>query len=46
MGSNVLQQEDEELDWDDLTVVDETAVGMEMKGTVVVEDPWAQVGIW
>ena len=46
MGSNVLQQEDEELDWDDLTVVDETAVGMEMKGTVVVEDPWAQVGVW
>ena len=47
MGSNVLQQEDEELDWDDLTVVDETAVGMEMKGTVVVvEDPWAQDGIW
>jgi hypothetical protein len=46
MGSNVLQQEDEEQDWDDLTVVDETAVGMEMKGTVVVEDPWAQVGIW
>jgi hypothetical protein len=46
MGSNVLQQEDDEQDWDDLTVVDETAVGMEMKGTVVVEDPWAQVGIW
>ena len=46
MGSNVLQQEDEEQDWDDLTVVDETAVGMEMKGTVVVEDSWAQLGIW
>ncbi len=45
MGSNV-QQEDEEQDWDDLTVVDETAVSMEMKGTVVVEEPWAQVGIW
>jgi hypothetical protein len=46
MGGNVLQQEDEDLDWDDLTVVDETAVGMEMKDTVVVEDPWVQVGIW
>jgi hypothetical protein len=47
LGSNVLQQqEDEEPDWDDLTVVDETAVGMEMKGTVVIEEPWAQVGIW
>jgi hypothetical protein len=46
MGSNVLQQEDEEQDWDDLTVVGETAVGMEMKGTVVVEEPWTQVGIW
>jgi hypothetical protein len=46
MGSNVLQQEDEEQDWDDLTVVDETSAGMEMKGTVVVEDPWGQVGIW
>jgi len=47
MGSNVLlQQEDDEQDWDDLTVVDETAVGMEMKGTVVIEEPWAQVGIW
>ena len=46
MGSNMLQQEDEEQDWDDLTVVDETAVGMEMKGTVVIEEPWAQVGIW
>jgi hypothetical protein len=46
MGSNLLQQEDEEQDWDDLTVVDETAVGMEMKGTVVMEEPWAQVGIW
>jgi hypothetical protein len=46
VGSNVLQQEDEEQDWDDLTVVDETAVGMEMKGTVVMEEPWTQVGIW
>lgn len=46
MGSNVLQQEDEEHDWDDLTVVDDTAVGMEMKGTVVIEEPWTQVGIW
>jgi hypothetical protein len=46
MGSNVLQQEDEEQDWDDLTVVDETAVGMEMKGAVVIEEPWTQVGIW
>jgi hypothetical protein len=49
MGSNnvlIQQQEDEEQDWDDLTVVDETAVGMEMKGTVVMEEPWAQVGIW
>ncbi len=46
LGSNVLQQEDEEQDWDDLTVVDETAVGMEMKGTVVMEEPWSQVGIW
>ena len=46
LGSNVLQQEDEEQDWDDLTVVDETAVGMEMKGTVVMEEPWAEVGIW
>jgi hypothetical protein len=46
MGSNALQQEDEEQDWDDLTVVDETAVGMEMKGTVVIEEPWTQVGIW
>jgi hypothetical protein len=46
LGSNVLQQEDEEQDWDDLTVVGETAVGMEMKGTVVMEEPWAQVGVW
>ena len=46
LGSNLLQQEDEEQDWDDLTVVDETAVGMEMKGTVVMEEPWAQLGIW
>ena len=46
MGSNVFQQEDEEQDWDDLTVVDETAVGMEMKGTVAMEEPWTQVGIW
>jgi hypothetical protein len=46
MGSNVLQQEDEEPDWDELTVVDEMAVGMEMKDTVVAEDPWVQVGIW
>ena len=37
---------DEEQDWDDLTVVDETAVGMEMKGTVEMEEPWTQVGIW
>lgn len=47
IGSNVLQQqEDEEQDWDDLTVVDESAVGMEMKGTVEMEEPWTQVGIW
>ena len=46
MGNNVLQHEDEEQDWDDLTVVDETAAGMEMKGTVVMEEPWTQVGIW
>jgi hypothetical protein len=46
LGSNLLQQEDEEQDWDDLTVVDESAVGMEMKGTVVMEEPWTQVGIW
>ena len=47
VGSNVLQQEDEEQDWDDLTVVDETGVGMETKGTLVVaEDPWVQIGGW
>ena len=50
MGSHnnvLIQQEDEEQDWDDLTVVDETPVGgMEMKGAVVMEEPWAQVGIW
>ncbi|KAI0292878.1 hypothetical protein BC826DRAFT_1017319 [Russula brevipes] len=46
LGSNVVQQEDEEQDWDDLTVVDETAVGMEMKGTIGAEDPWGQVGVW
>ena len=44
VGSNVLQQEDE--DWDDLTVVDETAVGMETKGTPVTEHPWVQIGGW
>jgi hypothetical protein len=44
VGSNVLQQEDE--DWDDLTVVDETAVVMEMKGTIVPDDPWVQIGGW
>jgi hypothetical protein len=46
VGSNVLQQEDEEQDWDDLTVVDETGVVMEMKGTGVVEDPCVQIGGW
>lgn len=43
MGSSMLQ--DEEQDWDDLTVVDETVVGME-KGTVVSEDPWVLAGVW
>jgi hypothetical protein len=46
VGSNVLQQEDEEQDWDDQTVVDETAVGMETKGTLVAENPWVQIGGW
>jgi hypothetical protein len=46
VGSNVPQQEDEEQDWDDRTVVDETAVVMEMKGAVVAEDPWVQIGGW
>jgi len=48
MGSNVLPQEEEEeeKDWDDLTVVDESAVGVEMKGTVMAEDPWAQGAVW
>ena len=45
-GSNELQQEDEEQDWDDLTVVDETAVGLETKGLVEAEDPWVQIGGW
>jgi hypothetical protein len=43
---SILQQEDEEQDWDDRTVVDETAVVMEMKGTVVPDDPWVQIGGW
>jgi hypothetical protein len=36
MGTNpeVPQQEDEEQDWDDLTVVDETGPGVEIKGTI------------
>ena len=46
LGSNVPPQEDEEQDWDDLTVVDETVVVMEMKGTVVSDDPWVQIGGW
>jgi len=46
LGSNVLPQEEEEQDWDDLTVVDESAIGMEMKGTVMAEDPWTQAGVW
>jgi len=47
LGSNVPpQEEEEEQDWDDLTVVDESAIGMEMKGTVMVEDPWTQAGVW
>lgn len=46
VGSNVLPQEDEEQDWDDLTVVDETVVVMEMKGAVVPDDPWVQIGGW
>jgi len=48
VGSNELQQEDEEQDWDDLTVVDETGVGLETKGTLVAaEDPWVQqIGGW
>ncbi|KAI9444253.1 hypothetical protein H4582DRAFT_2095550 [Lactarius indigo] len=46
MGTNpeVPQQEDE--DWDDLTVVDETGSGVEIKGTYITEDPWVQVGAW
>lgn len=46
MGTNpeVPQQEDE--DWDDLTVVDETGPGVEIKGKYITEDPWVQVGAW
>ncbi|KAH9057941.1 hypothetical protein EDB83DRAFT_2315925 [Lactarius deliciosus] len=46
MGTNpeVPQQEDE--DWDDLTVVDETGSGVEIKGKYITEDPWVQVGAW
>lgn len=48
MGTNpdVPQQEDEEQDWDDLTVVDETGPGVEIKGTFMAEDPWVHVGAW
>ncbi len=48
MGTNpeVPQQEDEEQDWDDLTVVDETGPGVEIKGTYMAEDSWVQVGAW
>ncbi|KAI9511681.1 hypothetical protein F5148DRAFT_1146700 [Russula earlei] len=46
VGSNAPQQADEEQDWDDLTVVDESAVSMEMKGAVIGEDPWTQAGVW
>lgn len=48
MGTNpeVPQQEDEEQDWDDLTVVDESGPGVEIKGTYLAEDPWVQVGAW
>ena len=48
MGTNpeVPQQEDEEQDWDDLTVVDETVPGVEIKGTYMAEDPWVHVGAW
>ena len=46
IDSNVLQQEDEQQDWDVLTVVDETAVSMEMKGIAMAEDQWAQIGVW
>ncbi|KAI0251896.1 hypothetical protein BJV78DRAFT_1282128 [Lactifluus subvellereus] len=44
IDSNVLQQEDDH--WDDLTVVDETAVSMEMKSIAMAEDQWAQIGVW
>ena len=48
MGTNpeVLQQECEEQDWDDLTVVDETGSGAEIKGTNIADDSWIQVGVW
>ncbi|KAN0126208.1 hypothetical protein V8E53_015310 [Lactarius tabidus] len=48
MGTNpeVPHQEDEEPDWDDLTVVDETGPGVEIKGTNMAEDPWIQLGAW
>ena len=48
MGTNpeVPHQEDEEPDWDDLTVVDETGPGVEIKGTMMAEDPWIQLGTW
>jgi hypothetical protein len=45
VGSNVPSQ-DEEQDWDDLTVVDETVVVMEMKGAVITDDSWVQIGGW
>ncbi|KAI0305121.1 hypothetical protein B0F90DRAFT_1701472 [Multifurca ochricompacta] len=45
VGTNpeVLQQEEEEQDWDDLTVVDEI---MDIKGSDMTDDPWVQVGAW
>jgi hypothetical protein len=46
IDSNVMQQADEQQDWDDLTVVDEAVTSMEMKGTTMAEDTWVQVGVW
>jgi hypothetical protein len=40
IDNNVVQQVDEQQDWDDLTVVDEAVISMEMK------DTWVQVGVW
>jgi hypothetical protein len=46
IDNNVVQQADEQQDWDDLTVVDEAVTSMEMKGTTMAEDTWVQVGAW